>query len=1639
MTALENLLSQEIIQKLGWTLLHFIWQAAAVAFILTILLRLLRKSTANVRYIIACLALVLIVLLPVITIQLVPVSAIRSTAFQAVNTGRMPVPPPTVEMPAAETIILEEPVKPEIVTPASSIPFKQRAIETLEPALPYIVSGWLLGVFGLSLWHLGGWAQLQRLKRRMVKQVDDTLHSKLSRLAQRLRVKQTVQLMESALVQIPTVVGWLRPVILLPASALTGLSAEQLEAILAHELAHIRRHDYLVNIMQTVVEILGFYHPAVWWVSHKIRAERENCCDDLAVSISGDRVCYARALTSMEEIRAGRGQLAVAASGGNLFRRIRRLVSKDSTDKTRFSWVPAATVILLIIALLIPTTLALTTGRTDDPSDTNLETILLDGFRENRSKFKCGVLAWTRKTINDGFSGPVKDKYETEGSFQLWWDGNKIATKYVDERVCSGTGRRWWIEVQTGGNAYDGSLLSRKAKFRLYENWFDEVICWTGPLPLDKDIATMKKLKHVSLDWSIIEEEGKQIKLSVKNLKDGASGVRYFDLLRGCNQVRRESYNAQGRLYSQQTRKLQQVNGGGWFPVEVDMMAINREGKVTLHHRFVLDLSRCSFNEPSAIPEGIFKFSTTKEQEQLNKILEKYSGGKTADENNENVKSVCESVENYISAALAGEDEKAAAYTYPGSAVVQQTDDTREVLQGQQVQILAVCSGDWNALTTISVILGDHGRIGPVIFHLKKVILEQKVHWLIDDIDLETLDTVENEIERFFERNPKAKTVLFKPQRPVVSAKPPTTPKTDVQVEGGLAWGEAVEGVHVRVRLERQRWYEGETPKFLVDMRNNGTVELELGLTQEHWEVELDGLWYRVGASFTGWFQTLLFAPGQEHRDILFYPGVWSRWNIHGKPLKFTPGLHTVRLSFVPNTRDRAYWRRVVSNAVVIEVLPAEADKRGWGNVVAGLQCGLRADKRLWKADEAPRLQAVARNIGGSPWRLPPPLELFFLKVAGKIWRWRGPVSGKGINLKPGEDLDKTTILLSEDWGPPYTSDLRLKLSPGKHTVQLVMFVSDPVPPEALPGTIPIPKQLPIESNVVAIEVLPAEKTDVRVKGKVAMEQQVYDISDLVVTAADANDLIRRITTTIEPDSWYKLSDTGEGTIIAYPIRQPKKFAVLQTRKIHQKIKHFLEDMRSSRDELPEPNLPLTPEVPLITNTFIESDLITVLQDIASMAGIVIIPDENVVGLVTAELKDVPLEKALDIVLAGTPYLVKKTPYYYLVASAVELVEIEKRFESAKKLSNLGKALLIYANDHDDKYPDSLHELRGYLKTEDFAWTWQNVEYMARGKTISDRPDTVIAYDKKLLVERKGTNVLFNDSHVDFVKPERLKDLGIGATAILIDTKILSVSEDFLKDIGLDANSISSSNTWSEHLVADSAAEPNDETYSLIIDDLHVSFLLKAVQAHQGSKMSASPRALTREGTTATMAILTEEYYVLGYTEPNRPSDEPEPKKDKVEIGTRFWVKPELTSDNEKIKLDFKLEFRQLLGYEERKYKGKYIYIVPLTEVVSTQTQLVVPDGKTLLIGGLKITEQAEIQSSVPILGKLPLVGKAFRSRSIIKDHKMLLILLKPVINPQQKASKILPGQEDSEEHIKNLGRLLERKLNRYQAKIDSK
>lgn len=341
MDSVTTLLSEEITQRIGWVLVHFLWQGCVIMMLAWCVFKAFGKASSNIRYLTACIGLGLMAVVPVLT-------------FMAIRGGQGVVIAPektAVKTPVVENVRPSVPTQAIIITsaePAASESLRKILTARLEAALPYCVSSWIVGVTSLSLWYLGGWCQLQRLRRQMVKQATPALKAKLQQLSNALDIQKAIGLVESAMVQVPTVIGHLKPVIIMPASALTGLSPEQIEAILAHELAHIKRCDYLVNLLQTVVEILGFYHPAVWWVSHKIRIERENCCDDIAVSLCRDRVCYAKALTMMEEIRSSQPALAVAASGGILFDRIRRLLGKDHANDTKKSWlVPVASILTI--------------------------------------------------------------------------------------------------------------------------------------------------------------------------------------------------------------------------------------------------------------------------------------------------------------------------------------------------------------------------------------------------------------------------------------------------------------------------------------------------------------------------------------------------------------------------------------------------------------------------------------------------------------------------------------------------------------------------------------------------------------------------------------------------------------------------------------------------------------------------------------------------------------------------------------------------------------------------------------------------------------------------------------------------------------------------------------------------------------------------------------------------------------------------------------------------------------------------------------------------------------------------------------------------------------------------------------------
>jgi uncharacterized protein (TIGR03435 family) len=304
--------AQPLVDRLGWALVDFLWQGAFIAGIYLIARTLfVRPESARIRYILSCAALGAMVVAPVITL----VTYV-----------------PTRPAPAGASIAGAFTAEAAADTQRGSIPFE--SLPTTAPATPaidamtWLVVIWLIGFLALSIRLIGGCIVAARMRSLGVSAPPAAWQDALDSLIVRTRLSYPVRLLVSGFVQTPVVVGWLKPAILLPAAAITRISPAHIEALLAHELAHIRRHDYLVCVLQRVAETLLFYHPALWWLSRQIDAEREACCDDIAVELTGDTLTYVSALASLESRRPEHLAPLLAANGGSLKHRISRLVSQ---------------------------------------------------------------------------------------------------------------------------------------------------------------------------------------------------------------------------------------------------------------------------------------------------------------------------------------------------------------------------------------------------------------------------------------------------------------------------------------------------------------------------------------------------------------------------------------------------------------------------------------------------------------------------------------------------------------------------------------------------------------------------------------------------------------------------------------------------------------------------------------------------------------------------------------------------------------------------------------------------------------------------------------------------------------------------------------------------------------------------------------------------------------------------------------------------------------------------------------------------------------------------------------------------------------------------------------------------------------
>lgn len=309
---------------LGWAVVHSLWQCTFVAGVAAMILSALPDRRARARHLVAYASLVTMVAWPLVTAL--------AAADPMGDGARQPIM--------------------RAVDDAVGIPAVLAIRAFIVPAAAGV---WLVGLM-LYLVRVGReWRRAQQLQRLDLDDAGEPIRSMVSELRSDLALRSNVDVHRSSRASVPMVLGWLRPVILLPTSTASSLKPRQLRAVIAHELAHVRRRDYLANLIQVGAEALLFHHPAAHWVSKRIRTEREYCCDDVAVGVGTDPADYARALAALDDARDD-CRMAVAAASGTLLDRIQRIVGHPRPVLTPIRGIAALLGASLIAAVVLTLT-----------------------------------------------------------------------------------------------------------------------------------------------------------------------------------------------------------------------------------------------------------------------------------------------------------------------------------------------------------------------------------------------------------------------------------------------------------------------------------------------------------------------------------------------------------------------------------------------------------------------------------------------------------------------------------------------------------------------------------------------------------------------------------------------------------------------------------------------------------------------------------------------------------------------------------------------------------------------------------------------------------------------------------------------------------------------------------------------------------------------------------------------------------------------------------------------------------------------------------------------------------------------------------------------------------------------------------
>jgi type II secretory pathway component GspD/PulD (secretin)/beta-lactamase regulating signal transducer with metallopeptidase domain len=1443
MSLLENLFSQGTTERLGWMLVHFLWQAAVVALLLAAMLRLLRNAGANLRYAVACSALAMIVALPLVTIRFVEVPGPVAEA------GPVPadLPPPTTA-PAVETAteVLEEmpasaPARTQVQAPTPLetadvtmpvVPLRERIVSALEPALPYLVLGWVIGVFGLSTWHLGGWTQLQRLKRRMVREVGSPLQGRLADLSARLGVHRAVRLLESAVIEVPTVVGWLRPVILLPASALTGLRPEQLEAILAHELAHVRRHDYLVNLLQTVVEILGFYHPAVWWVSRRIRIERENCCDDLAVQVCGSSLQYARALACMEEIRHNGADLAMATTGGSLMARIARLLGRPTVDDRRFAWLPGLVALLLVVGIIIPAALVLATPQAP-------------------------------QTVESAVSPAAA----VPGDLHA-------ASTGADRNVADPNTKR--MDSESANTPSDSEAAQVLLSFKTVKVWSDlrpdreTLLLMANTLGGESRLARELRRPDRKLDMTMGEVLKRYV---VPQSLSQQAGQALLDLL--------------------QSR--------GYMTVLSQPQVVTRDGRPAR----IGILSAEHFQAAPDSPSGLVKIEYGTAVNVTTHVV---------DSNRVTLEMMAE-----LTDAVPGPEDgnqPRVSRTSAQTTVTARNDQyliwaAVESVAGQAAQdggkkslyILVKPSIQANATSGSRIPTASPSRT------LRQVLLDVRTVTL-EGSDLSNL-TVEW-------------------SQPTTRAGMSPGPSAG-GVTGGGGAGAGLQGVRLGYTPDQTFTESLLAALDALQKNHQATVSSQQILAQ-------DGHQSQVKALREEWWTITIPAAGQSAPS-------------HVERHKTETG--TV-VTVTPHIGD--------SNDILLEMAVEVSDS---------LPKAQGSDVPLITRRTAKN--SVTVRDGGT------------VALAGMTANRAGPndksvrETAIFVTAHLVHDVNETPVRAPQAPSPDVHVAPAMPLTPEQIASARREYVNyDPIVQELARRIVKMERELIVAQQTrtsahpdvaQAQALLEALKKSLEEKRK-QLEQEfdkgltkrmggpigdnVESRQKATITATFTNADLLSVLAEISKCSGVKITPdaTVKPTSVTTELVEASPEAALQ-----QVLKDTAYIFRKSDDSTYLVFRPLS-------NSFQGTDLAQVLQDLAGMAGVPIVPDPNVTGLVSVTFDSASLDEVLQMVLAGKPYVVKKMPRYYLVADrsiygrpfidVSETRRIRLRYIQAPRAKTLLSPVLAQ-----------------YVQAD-----------LSNPRDPNDQGNTLMITAPPSLIDRITQEIRQIDRY---------------GRQVLLDARVVVMEPGDLKNLPV---------VWGWPTSSSKPAPMTNIQWGYAPDRSSTDSLMMTLnQLLENSRADsiANPKVVAQDGRRARMGVVQEEWFMM--TTPNNSDSfyHSRTELQKIESGTVLTITPYI-GDNNDIMLEMAVEVSDSIP----KARGSDL---PLVTRRRAQNSITVKDGGTVAVGGLAENRSKSSDKRVPLLSQVPLVGELFKNRNRDKASREIAVFVTAHLVPEGSAVAPSPPQ----------------------------